>query len=158
MKKTVNRRGNGAIRLTEFHIENGQDVVVRTLQNGGEASFVFSYECPSPNDIRTFDIGFSLEKDGHLVSVVYSSHTKEQFSNIQLLGNVRFKIEKLPLAPGMYHIGARVLANGLEADWPKGSIGSFEVLPSENAVSNGYQTDPMSVLVFDGHWSQGQVR
>ena len=154
LEKNQNRKGNGVIRLTKFHIEDGQGMVVRTLQNGGEASFVFSYECPNPNDIRTFDVGFSLAKDGRLVSIVYSSHTKEQFLGIQPLGDVRFKMEKLPLAPGLYHIGTRVLANGLEADWPKGSIGSFEVLPSEDAVRNGYQTDPMSVLVFDGHWSQ----
>ena len=59
----------------------------------------------------------------------------------------------MPLAPGTYGVGVRVLVNGIEADQPKGAIGSFEVLPSDEYISNGYKSDQGSVILIDGDWS-----
>lgn len=153
LKQNSNRRGTGILRLVSFHIEDGEGTKVHAIESGADVYFVFSYSALNPGDIQSADFGFSLAKDDHLVCNVYSSQTKEQLSNVHFEGSIRYRIKRLPLAPNVYHVGARVLANGVEADWPKGSIGSFEVLPSQEATRSGYQTDPMSVIVFDGSWS-----
>lgn len=153
LEKTRNRKGTGAIKLTGFRIEDDAGTVVRTIKSGAPATFVFSYECPDPDKIGNLDVGFSIDKNLSLVSVIYNSFTKEIIREIKTSGYIRFTIKKIPLAPGIYSIGVRILANGLEADWPKGHIASFEVFPPDEYINNGYRTDPNSAVLIDGVWS-----
>ena len=126
---------------------------VNTIKSNAPASFIFSYECPDPKEIGNVDLGFSIDKKKSLVSVVYNSYTKTVLPKLESSGSIRFNIKKLSLAPGIYGIGVRILANGLEADWPKGAISSFEILPSDEYANKGYQTYPDSVVLIDGVWS-----
>lgn len=153
LNKTINRKGNGAIKLTGFHIENKDGAHIRTLKNNAPISFVFSYQCPNPETAENIDFGFSLEKNMNLTSVVYSSYTKTELPKLKPSGNIRFFIKKLPLAPGIYNIGVRILINGIEADRPMGSVDSFEVLPSDEYTEKGYRVDPRSAIVIEGQWS-----
>lgn len=155
LKEPGNRKGNGAIKLTGFHIENKNGLQTRTIENDSQATLVFEYECPNPTNLKNVDIGFSLERNMGLVSVIYSSYTKTEFPTLKLSGDIRFTTPNLPLAPGLYNIGLRILVNGLEADRPMESVGSFEVLPSDKYNKNGYRADPRSVVLIDGQWSQG---
>lgn len=153
LEKIVNRRGNGSLKLTGFHVEDAKGLPTRTLKTDAYAQFVFSYECPNPDEVHTVDLGFSIDKNMSLVSAQYNSYTKTELPKIQSKGVIKFTTQKLPLAPGMYNIGLRVLVNGLEADWPKGSIASFEVLLSDEYTEKGYLSNPGSVVLFDGAWS-----
>jgi lipopolysaccharide transport system ATP-binding protein len=152
LTKDYNRKGDGSIRLTKFHIEDEQGIITRTLKNSSSGSLVFSYSCKDPKNIKNIDIGFSLEKNATLVNVMYSSFTKENI-NIKEIGQIKFDMYKLPLAPGIYNIGVRVLISGIEADWPHGSVASFEVLPSDEYIAKGYKSDQNSVVLIDGRWS-----
>ncbi len=154
LKNTQNRSGTGVIKLTGFRIEDETGNTVHTIKSNTSASFIFLYECPDPKKIeKNVDLGFSLDKKRGLVCVVYSSYTKTVLPKLESSGSIRFNIKKLPLAPGIYGIGVRILVNGLEADWPKETISSFEILPSEEYVNKGYQTHPDSVVLIDGVWS-----
>jgi lipopolysaccharide transport system ATP-binding protein len=153
LKKNPNRRGDGRIKLTKFHIEDVNGNNVQTVKTNSPATFVFSYECPDPKNISGVDFGFSLVKDIRLVTVVYNSHTNVELPKLESSGDIRFTTQNLPLAPGIYTIGIRILINGIEADWPKDTIGSFEVLPSDEYVQNGYRSDPGSVILIAGDWS-----
>lgn len=153
LETIVNRKGTGALRLTGFHIENNKGLPTRTLQTDGYAQFVFSYKSPNPDEIKNVDIGFSLEKNMSLVTILYNSYTKTEITKIESVGVIKFATKKLPLAPGIYNVGLRVLVNGIEADWPKGSIASFEVLASDEYIEKGYHSNPGSIVLFDGVWS-----
>lgn len=153
LRKTQNRRGTGDIKLTGFRIENEGGDIVHAIKSNTPASFIFSYECPSPDEIENVDMSFSIDKKMSLISVVYNSYTKEVLPKLKTSGDIKFNIKKVPFAPGIYGIGVRVLVNGIEADWPKGAIGSFEVLPSDEYVSKGFRTNPDSAVIIDGFWS-----
>ncbi len=153
LNKTINRKGNGLLKLTEFYIEDNDGNMVRNLKNGDAASFVFSYDCPNPQDVGEVDIGFSLEKNSSLVSVIYSSYLNQKFHKIEKVGKIRFSTKNIPLAPGTYNVGVRVLVDKIEADRPMQNIGSFEVLPSDEYTQKGYKTDQFSAVIIEGEWS-----
>jgi lipopolysaccharide transport system ATP-binding protein len=153
VKKIINRKGNGLVKLTGFYMEDAEGTQTRFLKTGSPAHFVFSYECTEPEKVSDIDFGLSIGRDMNLVSVVYSSYTKTIFSRIQPTGTVRFKVENLALAPGTYTIGVRILADNIEADYPRGPIASFDVLPSEDYAEKGYRIDARSTVFIDGTWS-----
>ena len=154
LRKETRRRGTGVIRLVDFHMEDVSGVRLSVLKSDESAVLVLSYECPEPEKIRTVDIGFSINRNGAPISTVYSSYTKTNLHSLKSAGQFRFTIDKLPLAEGSYGIGARILADGLEADWPKTDIGSIQVSNPASFLKKGYQTNPSSTVILYGSWGQ----
>lgn len=151
--KIINRRGNGKIKLTKFHIENEKGNIVESLKSESSAVFAFSYECEDPASIKDVDIGFSIDKNMNTANITYTSYTKEKINKINKQGCLKFNMKKLNLAPGMYNVGARIIADGIEADWPKDSVGRFEVCLKDIDIKNSFQSNPSSIVVIDGYWS-----
>jgi lipopolysaccharide transport system ATP-binding protein len=147
----IKRRGDGRIKFSGFHVEDSKGNLVTTLTTGEPATLIFDYESAQPTNIQKIDIGFSLHKNGRIVAKLYSSYGGKYFNNLKTCGRFEYEISHLPLASGRYTIQARMLADGLEADWPSGSIGSFEV-QSVGFYGENDAGDPDSVLVLDGVW------
>jgi lipopolysaccharide transport system ATP-binding protein len=155
LRKETRRRGNGVIRLTGFSIENTSNE--HTLISGENVTFVLSYECPHPEKVRTVDVGISIHKNGVLISTIYSSYVKKEFSDIASSGEFRFVAEHLPLTEGVYGIGVRILADGIEADWPKTEISQIEVRNPTEYTQKGYRTHPGSALMVHGTWNHKPI-
>jgi lipopolysaccharide transport system ATP-binding protein len=73
-------------------------------------------------------------------------------------GKLKCTIRDFPYASGKYLVGARVLVNGVEADWPREMIGTIDV-EGGDFYGTGY-TPPSgsgSILVR-GSWDSESTR
>ncbi len=149
------RRGDKKIILESFHLEDADGRIVNSIENGSDVKFVFSYSCSEPQEIKEVDMGFSIHKNDVMVCKIYNSYLGQKITNIKNSGRFEFNIKELPIAFGRYAVQARVLANGIEADWPQSYIGSFDVLGSRFYKQNNLTTDPELTLIPNGYWTQG---
>ena len=146
------RRGDGRIKLTHFQIEDNGGNVLDSVKNGSDIKFVFFYKCNIPEKIKKVDVGFSILKHGVMISKLYSSFIGQYIYDIKESGRFEFKIKNIPFAFGRYEVTGRVLADGIEADWPQKPIGSFEVIGSELYKENNLSNDPELSVTLDGSW------
>lgn len=146
--KKFNRKGNGPIKLTGFEIRDENNKPVESINKDNKISLNFSYECQRLENVKEVDIGFSISKqNGMLLSTQYSSYTNEKFI-IKNIGYFTYKINNLPLAPGTYAIGVRLLVNKQESDWPREPVG-FLIIKNTNNI----KTYADSSFIINGSWS-----
>ncbi|MES2216193.1 MAG: ABC transporter ATP-binding protein [Patescibacteria group bacterium] len=148
----TNRRGDGRIHLTSFQLQNSKGENVSSVGSEEKATLVFSYECQTPEAIRGVDIGFSISHNGALLTSVYSSARGTEFK-CEKEGQFQFTIDRIPLLDGRYEIGARVVADGIEADWPKGTIGFLDIDNTSRPHSQIPRHSSDSAVVLRGNWS-----
>jgi lipopolysaccharide transport system ATP-binding protein len=147
------RSGNGRIRLTGFRVEDGKGAALTAVRSGMEVTFVFSYECPSNPGESDVDVGFSI----HLMNqqplfILYSSFVGQQFEHVPASGEVRCRLSDLPLAPGRYLVGARVMVKGQEADWPRNWVGYLDV-EAGDFYGTGHGAPDRCPFMVRGSWS-----
>jgi len=157
LRRETRRRGSGLLKLINFHMEDAYGKKLTTLKSGDDAVFVLSYECDNPHKINKVDVGLSIDRNMTPVSTFYSSYTKEDFGPISSSGEFRFVAKKLPLAEGVYGISARVIADGIEADWPKANIGQIQVSNPTLFIDKNYRTNPASTLIINGSWNHKEL-
>jgi lipopolysaccharide transport system ATP-binding protein len=148
------RTGTGAIRLASFHLEDMVGHRVREVRSGSDFDIVLRYSCTNPDVCRKVDVGFSVHlPDETIIAVLYSSYTGIRFDSVAQTGEFRCRIARLPLQQGTYLIGARIVAEGEEADWPRTMIGQIEVLAGDfhGGGTNGYTGS--APLLLSGRWS-----
>lgn len=139
LRERLDRTGNGLVRLTDFYMEDAKGVVLNTqhIRSNSDITFVFGYECPDISKVSEVDIGFSLHtRDLFTLSVLYSSNTGKIFRDIYSRGEFRFALHELPLTEGDYTVGARIIVNGSEADWPQNEVGSFTISKDHEITKN----------------------
>ena len=154
LKQTQNRTGNGLIKFTGFYIidESGSRINMNNIKSGINIILVFSYKCPRVDEVKNVDVGFSFHQiDTSVLSIFYSSYVGKLFNNIKKSGKIYCKLNKLPLAPGSYSIGLRMLANNIEADWPKDKI-AFIKVESGNFYQSTYRINSQSHFLLKGNW------
>jgi lipopolysaccharide transport system ATP-binding protein len=152
LRERTDRRGNGTVRLTSYHLEDTQGNALLAARSGMDVVFSFGYECPQ-EPVSGVDIGFSIAgPHGQMLFVLYSSYVGQTFS-LQKEGSLRCSIDKLPLSPGRYRIDARVTVGGDEADWPQTGIGFLQVEEGDfyGTGKSGFGSSvPFRV---DGNWT-----
>ena len=153
LAKRTDRSGNGRARFTSFHVEDRDGRRVPALQSGMDAVFVFGYAC-MPNEVpKDVSVGFGLYAgDGRLLFVLYSSYTDQDFSSIPRAGEFRGLIPHLPLNPGRYRVGARLVVASVEADWPKDTIGYVDVEGGDFFGTGRRGFEGRSDFLVDGSW------
>jgi lipopolysaccharide transport system ATP-binding protein len=122
------RAGTGRMRLTGYRIENIAGEIIDRVYSGQDFSVVLSYL--GQGDIRraSIDVGVSIGwGDQALLAVMYSSYDGCEINGLSPSGEIRCVIKDLPLAAATYVLGARILADGAEADWPRDGIGELVV-------------------------------
>jgi lipopolysaccharide transport system ATP-binding protein len=142
VRDTTNRRGDGRAKIVGFEILDKQGSPVADIRTGDPVYLSFSYECSDPGKIGSLDIGFSIHKEGVMLSQAYTSESGSSVSKIDNIGRVKFKLEHVPFGSGTYEVGARLLCDGLESDWPRDMIGAFVVQGS----------DAKSMVALKGAW------
>ena len=148
------RTGSGRLRLTKFHLEDantGQRVDV--VQSGQDVTFAFGYEREDKQQLRDIDIGFSVSDQlGHSLFVIYSSFTHADFGVIPQMGEFRCRVDRLPLSPGEYALGARVLVASEEADFPN-VIAQLSVVEGDFFGTGSPGLKMHSAFLVDGRWA-----
>lgn len=128
LRNRVERSGTGAIRFTGFHLEDADGHQIRCAISGKDLVLVFTYEVNSEHPPRKVDVGLSIASGAdQLVFVLYSSYAGRYLDPPGKRGAFRCCVSKLPLAAGRYIVGARIVAEQEEADWPRDGVGCLEV-------------------------------
>lgn len=125
----IDRKGTGEIKLISFHIENTRGKKVASITAGEDLILAFGYTAKDGIPLRNVDVGFSIHSitNNQALSVLYSSYVGSVFNGIPRSGFFRCRIPNFPLAIGRYRIGARVVINGIEADWPQDGVGYLNI-------------------------------
>lgn len=147
------RSGSGLIRLTSFHLEDAGGQRVQCVQSGMDFFIVLGFRSPNANAPRQVDVGVSLHlSDTSMLAVHYASYTGQVFAKVPPKGEFRFKIRSLPLKDGRYPVGARIVANGEEADWPQGFVGAVDVVAGDYGGTGGRGFQGSAPLLLAGTW------
>jgi lipopolysaccharide transport system ATP-binding protein len=124
----TDRSGNGRIRLTRFWVEDDACKPIERCMSGDTVHLVFAYDAPGSDTLRSVDIGVSVHtQNNETLFVVYASYMGPLLTVRSGKGTLRCRINRLPLAPGQYLVGARVEVANDEADWPKDGVGYLHV-------------------------------
>ncbi|MBE9033807.1 ATP-binding cassette domain-containing protein [aff. Roholtiella sp. LEGE 12411] len=124
----LNRSGTGDIRITNFSLEDSLGNLLMSAASGEDLVLVFHYRMLRDKLIKNVSVGFSLHNlSGERISLLYSDYVGTTFSDIPEIGKFKCKIKDLPYANGRYFVAVRILANGIEADWPRDFIGCIDV-------------------------------
>jgi len=155
LKDRKDRRGNGLVKFTDFHIEDEQGNILedQNIKSGSNITFVLGYECDDVSKVSNIDVGISLHThDSLTLSVLYSSYLGKIFQNISPTGEFRFTLKELMLIEGDYRVGARIIVNGAESDWPQNGIGLFKVNQNNfyTSKNNGFKNK--APLLLKGKW------
>ncbi|MBM9614409.1 ABC transporter ATP-binding protein [Desulfobulbus rhabdoformis] len=149
----MKRSGNGLVRLASFHMENEKGVYIKSICSGDSLLLVFTCLSTIQLSIKNVSIGFSIHNSlGDTLSVFYSHYANVLF-DFDSDGVIKCKIDDFPFSPGQYHIAARVLADGAEADWPKGFIGRIDVEAGDYYKSGKYGDAGVGPVLIRGCWS-----
>ena len=151
------RSGTGRLRVKGFHLEDDAGQEVAVAATGEAVTFCVDYEVAS-TPVQLLDVGLSVHDElDDALFVLYSSYCGEVFSRADGAGSFRCRIDRFPVPPGRYRLGTRILSGGIEADWPQGGVGYFDV-ESGDFYGTGQQGFPKARFLIDGDWSQGSSR
>ena len=151
--RTLRRKGNGAIKLTGFSLQDKEWRPAASVASGDDVNIVLEYECLPETRISQLNVGISLHNQlGDLLSIYYSDYGGHQFADIPSTGRVTCHLPGFPFAPGQYYVGARVLANGQEADWPNDFIGTISVEGGDFYGSGAFGQHGLGPVLLRGEW------
>ncbi len=146
------RSGNGAIRLTSFHVEDMDGNKLTAVRSGMDIVLVFGYQSRAPDLLREADMGFSIH-DTETLAVLYSSYVGQTFQTIPSKGEFRCLVARLPFSMGRYQIGARVTVGGQEADWPRNAVGYLDVEAGDFYGTGREGFGSSAPLLLMGQWT-----
>jgi lipopolysaccharide transport system ATP-binding protein len=154
LPELTNRTGTGHVKLVSFHIEDSHRNRLTSIQSGADVVFTFGYVTEKNSKVSNVDIGFSIHSmiNDQILAVLYSSYVSGELSQIPSSGFFRCHVKHLPFSPGLYRIGARVVANGIESDWPKDGVGSVNIVPGNFYGSGRMGFEGNVPFLLMGEW------
>src|SRR5262245_2907671 len=151
----TDRTGTGEIRVTSFHLEDTDVHPLTAVTSGMDVVFVFGFECRRERKLSKIDPGFSLgTSDGQTLTVLYGSYTGSTLDAVGR-GAFRCRIDRFPLSAGRYSIGARLVADGEEADWVRGPIAFLDVESGDFYGTGHKGFEGSTPFLIDGTWEVG---
>lgn len=147
------RSGTGDIQITGFSIEGLTGNPLIAVASGEDLVLVFHYEVKTDRQLKNLSLGFSIHNSlGETISILYSGYEDHYFSELPKLGQIKCKVCDFPYSLGRYLIGARVLINGIEADWPKGYIGFIDVEAGDFFGTGNVPNSGIGPVLIRGDW------
>ncbi len=126
--RDMRRTGSGAVRLTGFRLQDALERPLTAVGSGDEVNIVLDYESDGGHRIGSLSVGLSIhDLHGSVLSIFYNDYAGQEFNDVLSTGRIICTIPDFPFSPGRYYVGARLLANGLEADWPQDLFGVLDV-------------------------------
>lgn len=153
LENRQDRSGNGRVKLVDFRVSDPFGNTIETILSGEDVIFEFSLRTGS-GSVKNIDLGFSLQDaDDRLLTVLYSAFQNEYFdaSGNQLL-IIQCLIRSFPFTYGKYKVGARVLADNEEADFPLEGISYINVEEGDfyRSGNPGFSNPGLSMI--KGEW------
>jgi len=149
----LSRSGTGELRLTGFSIEDSVGNNLIAVACGEDIVLVFHYELRTDKPLKNISIGFSIHNAlEDSLSVLYSDYVGTTFSLLPPVGKFKCMIRDFPYSTGRYLVGARVLANGLEVDWPRGYIGYIDVEAGDFYRTGSIGHSGIGPVLIRGDW------
>ncbi|ASC71432.1 ABC transporter protein [Halomicronema hongdechloris C2206] len=150
----LRRTGNGRIQIVDFWIENLHGEKVSTALSGSDIILKFKYEIKTSEPLRNISLGFSIHTSlGDSLSILYSDYMGASFSDLPSNGQISCKIKDIQLSKGRYYIGARILVNDIEADWPRGYIGFIDIEDGYFYSKGRSPHSGIGPILIRGEWS-----
>lgn len=154
LRTLSDRSGNGAVKLTEFRIEDLEGRPLPCATTGADVVFVFDFAITGLEFPEKVDVGMSIATEAEqMLSVFYSSYSGRYLDPDSRTGSFRCRVSKLPLAAGRYIVGARVVVNGDESDWPRGGVGHLDVEHGNFYGTSSTGFTGRAPFLLAGQWS-----
>lgn len=151
------RTGTGEIKLTGVSVEDLSGAVLPIVFPGEDVVFVFDYEALADKQVKNVSVGFSLHTSvGETLMILYSDYTGRVFSALPEQGKFKCRVKDFPFSAGRYYIGARVIADGVEVDWPQGFIGYIDVEAGDFYNTGNKSHSGIGPLLVRGEWELGK--
>ncbi len=150
----VDRSGSQSVTFNELTFETGRKGVADTIFTGDDMILNFKLKV-TDKSVKKINIGFSIHNAwGDRLCVLYSGYQGVFYDANEEYLHIKCQLNHLDFSPGSYTVIGRIEANGLEADWPKESIGTFNVIMGDfyNTGSLGFVSERVPVLV-KGEWA-----
>jgi lipopolysaccharide transport system ATP-binding protein len=151
--EVTNRSGTGDVRLLDFWVEDAAGRPVDVVASGQELVLVFRYRVAAGRTANNASFGFSVHTLlGDTLCVHYSDYAGVLFSGLHGEGVIRYRIAEFPLNQGRYPVGARVVVNGVEADWVREPVGTLDVVAGDYRGINATQHSGSGPVLIPGDW------
>ena len=149
----MNRSGTGELVLTGFSIEDSVGNNLIAVACGEDIVLVFHYELRTEKPLKNVSIGFSIHTAlEERISVFYSDYAGTTFSLLPPVGKFKCMIRDFPYSTGRYLIAGRVLANGIEVDWPREYIGYIDVEAGDFYRTGSIGQSNLGPVLIRGDW------
>jgi len=156
------RRGNGKLRLKEFHLETVEGIKQGQTISGSTVVFVFGYQNYTLKKNDKVSFGFSIkDKNGSRLAHYYSHFSNVYFTDLPEQGVVKCIIPDLLFAPGNYYVTCRVVINGdqntgEEVDWPQISL-PLKVIEGDFYNTGTFSLSRWGPILIKGEWNLVEV-
>lgn len=149
----IEHSGTREILLTRFYLENAHGALVTSISCGDDVTLVFAYTSLSQSIIKNVSIGLSIHSPlGEYLSVFYSDYAGITFSALPRQGTFKCRVKDFPYSPGKYLIAARIVANGIEIDCPKGYVGAINVEAGDFYGTGRLGQSNLGPFLIRGNW------
>ncbi len=117
------------ISLTAVRVKSTNAPEWGLVQVGEPILVEFKVVCQKP--ITNLNLGFGLRSEsGDTLAICYSA--PYQTFDLEVGAHIiQAQFSQFNATPGVYTIGTRLEANGIELDWPRVDLGQFEVITNE---------------------------
>jgi lipopolysaccharide transport system ATP-binding protein len=156
LAERIDRSGSGRARLVSFRVEDDAGRPVTHVASGRDVAFVLGFEADGPGDPPGLDVDVGISVHSRYdttLFVIYNSYTGQALRMDRRRGELRCTIPRLPLAPGRYRVGARLVVAGEEADWPRDGVGWFHVEAGDFYGTGKAGADGGTAFLVDGRWT-----
>ena len=127
----IDRRGDGRVRFTSFHLEDVAGKRIRLAKTGQTCRFVFGYEThdqqPKSNVVASFTIHDQHDRS---IMIQRTNMTGRNFDDIPPRGYFVCEIENFPIVYGSYTVDCFAAINEIIADWVQ-TAAQIEVLQGD---------------------------
>ena len=148
----TDRQGDGTLRVTSFHLEDGSGQPILAARSGEDCVFVMRYESPG-QDLRRVVASFAItDVTGTSLVLHRTDFMDESFELAPGRGEIRCRIPNLALAPGGYYVGIHIEVGPHVAD-AIANAARFEVEPGDFYGTGHPGMGNHSPLMVRGAWS-----
>lgn len=147
------RSGSGKLAFSSVGLETSDGGPLTAARSGQDVVLVLGYTNKGGGTHRHVDVGFSLHAaNGQDLTVLYSSYTGKQYSVENREGEFRCRLGRLPLTPGRYRVGGRIVVGGEESDWPADGLGLIDVEAGDFYGTGSTGVRSSTPILLDGEW------
>lgn len=157
LSSRTDRKGNGIGRFVNIRFlnKNGEDV--EQLASGQDVTIAVNYEGKHSEALKSIDVHIAFYTSrGQFMFTCSNAGSGFAFDKLPQQSELRCRIGKLPLAPGMYTYNLYSTIQGQEADWIQ-NAGTMTVVEGDFFGSGKIASQRDGFLV-EQTWTSGEQR